>query len=127
MKTHRDILAAAGNGHEPAASFVLGYAWTRGRTRSEHRFEVETMVSTTDRYAPGDDSLPAEHHAVASACRQPCSVAEVAAYLSIPLGVAKVLLGDMATDGLLVVHKTASGHGPDLDLMARVLSGLRRL
>jgi hypothetical protein len=43
--------------------------------------------------------------------------------------VAKVLLGDMAGLGLINVHQTASTDGdkPDLALMERVLSGLRRL
>jgi hypothetical protein len=57
-------------------------------------------------------------------------VAEVAALLAIPLGVARVLLGDMAGLGLVIVHQTASSTGkggPDLALMERVLSGLRRL
>jgi hypothetical protein len=45
------------------------------------------------------------------------------------LGVAKVLAGDMAAGGLLAVHRTASANGesPDLKLMERILSGLRRL
>jgi hypothetical protein len=49
--------------------------------------------------------------------------------LSLPLGVARVLLGDMAGLGLINVHETASANGdtPDLALMERVLSGLRRL
>lgn len=70
-----------------------------------------------------------EHRAVAELCRQPRSVAEVAALLPVPLGVARVLLGDMAGLGLVVVHKTtgADGGAPDLALMERVLSGLRRL
>ena len=42
---------------------------------------------------------------------------------------ARVLLGDMAGLGLVTVHQTASsaGNAPDLALMERVLSGLRRL
>ena len=53
----------------------------------------------------------------------------VAALLSVPLGVARVLLGDMAGLGVVTVHQTASsaGSAPDLALMERVLSGLRRL
>ena len=59
----------------------------------------------------------------------PKIVAEVAALLSLPLGVARVLLGDMASNGTVTVHQTAStpGNAPDLALMERVLSGLRRL
>ena len=44
-------------------------------------------------------------------------------------GVARVVLGDMASLGIVTVHQTASSAGnvPDLALMERVLSGLRRL
>ena len=73
--------------------------------------------------------LQVEHRAVAELCEQTRSVAEVAALLSLPLGVARVVLGDMAGLGVVTVHQTASsaGSAPDLALMERVLSGLRRL
>jgi hypothetical protein len=40
-----------------------------------------------------------------------------------------VLLADMADIGLVVVHRNATNSGttPDMALMERVLSGLRRL
>jgi hypothetical protein len=114
---------------DPAAAAVRPYAWTRGRTTSQFRLELETLLSTTTAYSVHDDATPSEHHAVAALCHQPRSIAEVAALLHIPIGVARVLVGDMATDGLLAVHDTASvdGESPDLMLMERVLSGLRRL
>lgn len=108
---------------------VRPYAWTKGRTTSQVRFEIETMVSTTAAYSPGDETVSSEHHAIAALCQQPRSIAEVAALLAIPLGVAKVLAGDMVGGNLLVVHDTASvdGESPDIALMERILSGLRRL
>jgi hypothetical protein len=114
---------------DPAPAAVRPYAWTRGRTTSQFRLELETLLSTTALYSEHDDTTPSEHHAVAALCHQPKSVAEVAALLRIPLGVARVLAGDMAAEGLLAVHETASvdGESPDLALMERILSGLRRL
>jgi hypothetical protein len=108
---------------------VRPYAWTRGRTTSQFKFEIETLLSTTALFHEHDDSVPSEYHAVAGLCRQPRSVAEVAALLRVPFGVAKVLVGDMAMEGLLAVHETASvdGESPDLMLMERILTGLRRL
>lgn len=116
-------------GEDTAPAVVRPYAWTRGRTTSQYRLELETLLSTTSSYAEHDDAISSEHHAVAALCHQPRSVAEVAAMLRIPLGVARVLAGDMAADGLLAVHDTASvdGESPDLMLMERILSGLRRL
>lgn len=114
---------------QDAPAIVRAYAWTRGRTTSQYKLEIETLLTTSDRYQPGDEWMQAEYHSIASLCYQPRSVAEVAALLSLPLGVAKVLLGDMAGQGLLVVHEVAAsdGQGPDLMLMERILSGLRRL
>jgi hypothetical protein len=90
---------------------------------------VETLVSTSDQGRNVAALTNVEHRSVAGLCHEPRSVAEVAALLSLPLGVARVVLGDMADIGLVMVHQTAGGAGdvPDVALMERVLSGLRRL
>jgi hypothetical protein len=113
----------------PDASIVRAYAWTGGRTRSNINLEIETLVSANDQTRQSAGILQAEHQHVVELCRSPRSVAEVAALMRLPLGVVKVLLGDMAERGLVDVHQTASAGGvtPDLGLMERVLSGLRRL
>ena len=112
-----------------AASAVRPYTWTRGRTKSGFDLAIETLVSTSQRGRAQVATLQVEHRAVAELCEQTRSVAEVAALLSVPLGVARVVLGDMAGLGVVTVHQTASsaGSAPDLALMERVLSGLRRL
>ncbi len=111
------------------ASIVRAYAWTGGRTRSAVNLEIETLVSAVDQSRQSAGILQAEHQHVVELCRSPRSVAEVAALMRLPLGVVKVLLGDMAERGLVDVHQTVSAGGdtPDLGLMERVLSGLRRL
>jgi hypothetical protein len=112
-----------------SAAAVRPYTWTRGRTKSGFELAIETLVSTNARGRAQVASMQVEHRAVAELCEQTRSVAEVAALLSLPLGVARVLLGDMAGLGVVTVHQTASsaGSAPDLALMERVLSGLRRL
>ncbi|MGH3802615.1 MAG: DUF742 domain-containing protein [Pseudonocardiaceae bacterium] len=116
---------------EPEASASAGrpYTWTGGRTSPVLDLAVETLVSTSAHGRDVAALTSVEHRAVAELCRDPRSVAEVAALLSLPLGVARVLLGDMADIGLVVVHRTAnaSGDTPEAALMERVLSGLRRL
>lgn len=111
------------------ASAVRPYTWTRGRTKSGFDLAIETLVSTSRKGRDQMGILQVEHRAIAELCEQARSVAEVAALLSVPLGVARVLLGDMAGLGIVTVHQTASSAGnvPDLALMERVLSGLRRL
>jgi hypothetical protein len=111
------------------ASMVRPYAWTRGRTKSALDLRIETMVSTSELGEDIEALTQTEHRTIAELCGEPRSVAEVATLLSVPLGVAKVLVGDMAGLGLVIVHKTATGgaNKAHLMLMERVLSGLRRL
>jgi hypothetical protein len=120
----------AGNPEQGApAAFARAYVWTGGRTRSHHHFAVETLVSATEPSGVAG-AVTQSDRAVLGLCREPRSVAEVAALLTVPLGVAKVLLGDMADRGMIVVHGTATGTDDDTPssmLMERVLIGLRRL
>lgn len=112
-----------------AASSVRSYTWTGGRTKSTHEFQLETLVSAGEAPRPGAP-VRLEHQSIVDLCRdQPRSVAEVGALLSVPVGVTRVLLADMAELGLITVHQTVSesGSAPNMVLMERVLSGLRRL
>jgi hypothetical protein len=99
---------------------VRPYVLTSGRTRSTFELPIEALVSA----APG---TPMVHSDIVELCREPRSVAEIAALRGVPLGVARVLLGDLAAVGAITVHRTVDAGGPDLALMERVLSGLRRL
>ncbi|MDQ4104436.1 MAG: DUF742 domain-containing protein [Actinomycetota bacterium] len=112
-----------------AASVVRPYTWTGGRTSPVFELALETLVSTSEHGRDMAALTSEEHRAVSELCRAPRSVAEVAALLCLPLGVARVLLADMADIGLVVVHRSENGSGdtPDMALMERVLSGLRRL
>lgn len=121
--------AAVDAGVAGDASIVRPYSWTRGRTRAPVDLRIEALVSTSARGANIETVTHTEHRVVAELCREPRSVAEVATLLRVPLGVAKVLVGDMANLGLVIVHRTATGgaNKAHLLLMERVLSGLRRL
>ena len=59
------------------------------------------------------------------------SLAEIAARMQLPLGVARVLIADMAADGLVAVYEPTSlddtNDAVGTELLERVLSGLRRL
>jgi hypothetical protein len=73
-------------------------------------------------------SLSLERRSIALLCRDILSIAEISARLDLPLGVARVLVGDMAGEGLVTVHRPASvGDRPDLALLERVLYGLRTI
>jgi hypothetical protein len=105
------------------------YALTRGRARPSHGtdLEIEALVSTT---VIGETMhMPApEPHSIALLCREPLSVAEIAAHMKLPLGVVRVLVADMADQGMVEVHRPSQfGNGPDVTLLERVLDGLRRV
>ncbi|HEY2766126.1 MAG TPA: DUF742 domain-containing protein [Pseudonocardiaceae bacterium] len=115
-------------GSEENYDLVRPYAWTGGRTVSRHDLAIEALISATGR--PLGAGASPEHHAIVRLCSIPRSVAELAALLSVPLGVARVVLGDMAEAGSVAVHRTAAGiadGAPDLALMQRVLTCLQRL
>ncbi len=109
---------------------VRPYAMTGGRVRSSTELPLETIVRVTERGTTGSAQLAAEHRAICELCADPISIAEVSAHLALPLGVARVLVGDMVTEGLLDSHRTTDatdGDRPDLRLLERVLDGLQAL
>ncbi len=111
------------------ALLVRPYTVTRGRTRT-HRaeLEIEALVATTPGSRPGVTLNP-EQQTIAHLCSGRFqSVAEISALLRLPLGVVRVLVGDLADQGLVELYQPAppTGH-PDLALLERVLDGLRKL
>ncbi|HET9138018.1 DUF742 domain-containing protein [Actinophytocola sp.] len=114
----------------PLESEVLirPYARTGGRTKPNRTLALETLITTSPGPAgPDARHRSREHRMIAGLCVRPRSVAEVAALLAIPLGVARILVGDMANDGSVVLHGSSGHRPPDLLLMQRVLDGLRHL
>ncbi|MFI8817270.1 MULTISPECIES: DUF742 domain-containing protein [unclassified Streptomyces] len=118
---------AAHSGHNP---LVRPYAMTGGRTRPRYQLAIEALVSTTADPSRLQGQLP-EHQRICRLCIEIKSVAEISALLSIPLGVARILVADLAEAGLVAIHQPggdeAAGGQPDVTLLERVLSGLRKL
>lgn len=117
-------------GGRHAASLARPYSWTAGRTRPTVDLPVEALVETTaeGRTAPYSPTNPLA--AVTQLCLHQRSVAEVAAHLSVPLGVARVLIGDLLFAGQVSVRDTLTedtSWDERNDLLERVLSGLRAL
>ncbi len=110
-------------------SLVRPYTRTGGRTRPDYDLAIEGLVSTSDSGWEMEEALLPEHRAICSLCMDTKSVAEVAAHLRLPLGVVRVLIGDMAGMGLVVIHSSDAivGDRPSMEFLERVLSGLRRL
>jgi hypothetical protein len=104
---------------------VPAYALTGGRTRSVGPdLAIEAMVTTTPEGMRELTSLQFESRDIVLLCRRPQSIAEVAARVKVPLGVARVLVSDLTAAGLLAVH-APDGERPDRAILERLLSGLR--
>ena len=107
---------------------VRPYTVTGGRTQPRYQLPIEALVTATV-LEPRDLSVLApECQAILQFCRDWRSVAEVSAVLRLPLGVARILIADMSADGLVRIHQREDAEGrPDLHLLERVLSGLRKI
>ncbi|GAA4883795.1 MULTISPECIES: DUF742 domain-containing protein [Saccharopolyspora] len=113
---------------EAAGPLVRPYAWTRGRTRPgrpELHLVTQLVAARRECERVG---LSAEHWEIMELCRQPLSVAEVAAYLDIPLVVVKVLVSDLLERGIVVAGAVPQVTGMfDRKLLQAVLDGVRKL
>jgi hypothetical protein len=109
---------------------VRPYAMTGGRTRPRYQLAIEALISTTAQADRAGSLLP-EHARIVHLCREVKSVAEVSALVPMPLGVARILVADLAEAGLVAIHQpeaaSEAGGTPAVTLLERVLSGLRKL
>jgi hypothetical protein len=111
------------------SGLVRPYFRTRGRTKATLDLAIEALISTSEQGRMLDRVRVPEHRSICDLCLDTRSVAEVAALLRLPLGVVRVLIGDVAGLGLVLVHSTNTtvGDRPSIEFMERVLSGLRRI
>lgn len=117
------------NSSADSGSLVRPYTRTGGRTRPDYDLAIEALISTSERGLERDAAVLPEHRSICGLCVDTRSVAEVAALLRLPLGVVRVLIGDMASMGLVLIHQggLVVGDRPSMEFLERVLSGLRRL
>jgi Protein of unknown function (DUF742) len=109
-----------------AGRVVPVFAVTGGRTRSAGRdLPVESLVTATDRWS---DDLQQEYRVIIDLAVRPVSLVEIGAALGVPVGVARVLVSDLADSGYLIVHApppSTAGGGPSPVILTRLLEGLR--
>jgi Protein of unknown function (DUF742) len=96
---------------------------TGGRTRPvQDGLHVETLVSALPAalHAP----LKFERSRIVELCQTPRSVAEIAVALAVPLGVARVLIADMATAGFVTIQDSPTITS---DMIERIRDRVRAL
>ncbi|MFI6443965.1 DUF742 domain-containing protein [Kitasatospora sp. NPDC050543] len=108
---------------------VRPYAMTKGRTRPDGReFDLIALVVSD---VPDSPDLPVgpEQGLILHLCRgNALSVAEVAAELDLPLGVVRVLLGDLLAAAFIRVSRPVPpALLPDEHILQEVINGLRAL
>ncbi|MET9777015.1 DUF742 domain-containing protein [Streptomyces sp. NPDC006367] len=118
---------------DEAGPVVRPYAMTRGRTTStaQHRLDLIALV-VAEPHADdpeADATLAPEHVDIVGRCRDtPQTVAELAAGLDLPVGVVRVLVGDLVDAELVHVNRPVPpAELPDENVLRDVISGLRAL
>ena len=105
--------------------FVRPFIMTGGRTRAERRdLRIETVLHTSVDDIPS--GLPSEQEGLLEICREPQSVAEVAAKLHLVVGVVAVIAGDLIASGLLDVHHTDPVE-IELDMLTKMIERVRAI
>ncbi len=122
---------------DAAGRVVRPYAMTRGRTRhsAEDRLDLIALVITGEHLDPAelengtDHTLAPEHIHILTICQvEPTSVAELAAELDLPVGVLRVLIGDLLDAGLArAARPVPPAQLVDEDVLRQVIDGLRAL
>jgi hypothetical protein len=114
---------------EDAGPVVRPYTLTGGRVRPvTEDFDLVAFVQANVSSAEeADGNLQPEHRAIVAIAQEPTSVAEIAARVDLPLGVVRVLLGDLLAAGLVNIHEPSTAQFPDDDILKAVVHGLRAL
>jgi hypothetical protein len=106
------------------------YTVTGGRRLGDDDpFDLVSLVVSERDPVPG---MQSEHARILRICQNPTAVAEISAYLDLPISVVKILLRDLLDTGSVTVRAPAmvSKNGsylPDHEMLKQVLVGLQRL
>ncbi|MCM6778211.1 DUF742 domain-containing protein [Nocardia sp. CDC159] len=85
--------------------FVRPFVVTGGRTTPViDGLRIETLVQAPPSALPAP--LQLEQRTVVQLCQQPKSIAEIGAALKVPVGVAKVIVSDLAAAGYVSVRES---------------------
>jgi|SRR5215204_3075188 hypothetical protein len=114
---------------EEAGPVVRPYAMTRGRTRpSSGEFDLIALIVAIQPVAAVASELGPEQAAIIGLCQHPTSVAEISAHLDLPVGIVRVLLGDLLDSGFILTREPRRiTHAPSEPVLKAVINGLRSL
>ena len=114
---------------QEAGPVVRPYAVTKGRTLPSGGASfglIDVVVATSERQ-PQYLRLGPGHRRILNLCRRPTPIVDLTSEFDLPLGVVRVLLGDLTSEGLLRVVSAQRQPVPDQRLLRMVLDGLQSL
>ena len=112
------------------ANLVRPYTLTAGRTDTGVDLPLEAPVQTLQAGQAHRWSADDARGKIIQLCVDSPSVAEISALLNLPVGVTRVLVGDLVLSGYLRVHRTLteqSTRDERHELIGRTLRGLKAL
>jgi hypothetical protein len=114
---------------QEAGPVVRPYAVTKGRTLPSGGawFDLIDIVVRTGEWTSNDFRPGPEHRRMLSLCRRPIPVVDLTSELDLPLGVVRVLLGDLAEAGMVRIIPAQQQREPDQRLLRKMLDGLESL
>ena len=113
-----------------AGPVVRPYALTKGRTMPVAGTEVgllDVVMACADPRLTAYVWLNREHKRILNHCAQPITVVDLASDTGLPVGVVRVLLGDLRQHGAVRVVATARGPVTSDRLLRDVLNALQSL
>jgi hypothetical protein len=111
-----------------AGPVVRPYAVTRGRTRSRGvTVGLIDLVRSAGRHSGETRGLGPEHRRLLGLCSAPIALADLASEADLPVGVVRVLVGDLQERDLVTVVASPGGNSQDEKVLRSVLDGLRAL
>jgi hypothetical protein len=113
---------------EVEAAAVRSYAITSGRAEGTVPLEIESMLRLTVRGELLSGRLQFEQASIAHLCgAEILSVAELSARLHLPLGVIRVVASDLIVAGMVEAFLPSLNIADDIDLISRLIEGVRAL
>jgi Protein of unknown function (DUF742) len=108
---------------------VRPYVITQGRTKAAGAtLALEVQVRSCVHPGQFDPRAAPEARRIVELCQHPLSIAEVSARMLLPVGVVRVLVGDLTAAGAVMVGTPASPDAAtDITLLERLLDGIRAL
>lgn len=102
---------------------IRPFMLTGGRTRpSRQGLRIESLVQV--RPGVGSERLRFETRRIVELCSQPVSLAELSGRMRVPLGVVRVLVSDLVSDGVLAPAERADR---SIELLERIRDRVRAL